>query len=89
MLEVKIVQAPKSAQTHKNNRESLYSDLEAKITELSKEGWEIIGTGPERDVLLKRGAIVEFLRAIPIINIIINWLFPLEVESSISIIMKK
>ena len=89
MSEVKIVQASKSTQTHKNNRDSLYSDLEAKIAELSKNGWEIIGNGPQRDVLLKRHWIVELLRGIPVINIIINWLFPLEVESSISVIMKR
>ena len=64
MSEVKIVQASKSAQTHKNNRDSLYSDLEEKIASLSKDGWEIVGNGTERDVRLKGHWIIELLRDI-------------------------
>jgi len=89
MSEIKIVQASRNIQAQKKDQHLLYSDLESTVNTYLKDGWEIVGNGPERDTLLKRNWIVELLRAIPIINVFINWFFPLEVQSSISVIIKK
>ena len=89
MTEIKIVQASRNIEAKKKDQHLLYSDLESTVNAYLKDGWEIVGNGPERDTLLKRHWIIELLRAIPIINIFINWFLPLEVESSVSIIIKK
>ena len=89
MSQIKIVQASKNVQANKKDQHLLYSDLESAVNTYLNDGWEIVGNGPERDTLLKRHWIIELLRAVPVVNIIINWFFPLEVESSISVLIKK
>lgn len=89
MSQIKIVSAPRHAQGNVKSGESLYGDLEQKIEKLASEGWRVIGNGPERDILIHKGWFIELLRKIPIINILINWIFPLDVQSTISVILQK
>lgn len=89
MSQIKIVSAPKHAQGNLKSGDSLYGDLEQKVEKLIAEGWKIVGSGPEREVVVHKGGFIELLRKIPLINIVINWLFPLDFQSTISIIMQK
>ena len=63
--------------------------MEQKIEKLLAEGWEIVHNGPEREVLVHKGGFIELLRKIPVVNILINWLFPLDLQSTISVIMTR
>jgi len=89
MSQIKIVSAPRIAEGNVKKGGSLYSDLESKINAATADGWEVVGAGPDREVLVLKGMIVELLRKIPGVNILINWLLPLEVQLTISVILKK
>ena len=89
MSQIKLVSAPRIAEGNVKKGDSLYSDLESNVNKAISEGWEVVGTGPDREVLVLKGGIVELLRKIPLVNIVINWLFPLEVQLTISVILKK
>ena len=88
MSQIKLVSAFRYAQGNIKKGESLYIDLEEKVNKYTSEGWQVIGAGPERSVEIKKGFIVEMLRKIPVVQIVINWLLPIEREYAISLIIK-
>jgi len=89
MSQIKFVTEPQITSGNLKNGDSLYGDIEEKITALVTDGWEVIGNGPERSVLIHKGFVIELLRKIPIINIVINFFFPLDLQHVISVILKK
>lgn len=88
MSEIKIVSAYRNVKGIKKG-ESLYMDLEEKVNKLTSEGWDVVGAGPERYIQVKRGFIIEMLRKLPVVSIVIDWIFPIEHEDAISVIVKK
>jgi hypothetical protein len=84
--EYKIISTAKEAEIKLKDADKIMDHIEDALNFHLKNGWEVVGTGPERNVLLKGGFLVEMLRSIPIVNILINWLFPLQSSTSISII---
>jgi len=89
MSQIKIVTAPRIAEGNVKKGGSLYADLESKLNKATEEGWEVVGAGPDREVLIKKGMIIELLRKIPVVSILIDWLLPLKVKLTISVILKK
>ena len=89
MSQYKIISDIKDIKLKLTDGSKLYSELQDRINKLSENGWEVICTGPEKNVLLKRNFLVELLRAIPLINILINLFFPQITITSISVILKK
>jgi len=67
----------------------LYSDLESSVNAAMAEGWEVVGSAPDREVLGNAGFIVTLLRRLPFINVIMNWIMPIKIESAIGVILKK
>ena len=85
----KIITDLKDMEAKVKDMGNLLGDVESKVNALAADGWEVVGAGPERNALLKRHLVVELLRKLPILNIIMNWLFPQLITSNISIILKK
>ena len=89
MSEIKFVTGPRTAAGNLKSGDSLYGDIETKVAKLVAEGWEIVGAGPDREVLVHGNGFIELLRKIPGIKIVINLLFPLDHQDVISVILKK
>lgn len=89
MMQYTIVTDIKDAEINIKDSSKIYETLDKKINDLSKQGWRVIGTGPEKKIILKRNALVELLRAIPLIRIIPNILFPLVTIATVSIILAR
>ncbi|MDA7817112.1 hypothetical protein N9A28_02860 [Sulfurimonas sp.] len=89
MSEIKVISAPKIAEGNLKKGDSLFVDLEEKVNKFIAEGWQVVGPGPEREVVILSGKIVEILRKIPVVNKLINFLFPLELKLVMSVIIKK
>ena len=85
----KIISHVKDIELKVKDGSKIYSDLEEKVNRYAANGWEVVGVGPEKNALLKRGFLVELLRGIPLINILIDWLFPQIAVTSVSIILRK
>ena len=89
MSQYKIIFHVKDIELKVKDGSKMYSDLEEKVNKFAESGWEVVGVGPEKNALLKRAFMVELLRGVPLINIIIDWLFPQITVTSVSIILKK
>jgi len=89
MNQYKIISDIKDIELKLSDGSKIYSELQERINKLSEQGWEVIGTGPEKNTLLKRNFFIELLKAIPIIDILINLFFPQIIITSISVILKK
>jgi len=89
MSQIKFVTGPKIGSGNLKSGDSLYGDIEEKTAKLMAEGWELVGAGPDREVLVHGNGFVELLRKIPLIKILINFLFPLDLQYVISVILKK
>lgn len=89
MSQIKFVTGPQITSGNLKNGDSLYGDIEEKVSALVTEGWEVVGTGPERIIIIHKGFIIELLRKIPIVNLVINFFFPLDTQMVISVILKK
>lgn len=89
MSQIKIIDVLGDAEAKVKDLGTMFSDLEAQANKLAEDGWEVVGTGPTRNALLKRNFIVELLRKIPVVAIVINWFFPQLITTHVSLILKK
>ena len=85
----KIISDTKNLELKLKDSSNIYSELQERLNNLSENGWEVVCTGPERNVIFKRNFFIELLRAIPIINLLINLFFPQIITTSVSMILKK
>ena len=86
MSEVKIIRPTK---VHSKKRIDLHLDLHEQVNAMAKNGWKVVGAGPQREVKVKQGFVVELLRNVPFVKVIVNKVIPQRTQSSSSIVMKR
>ena len=89
MKQYKIISDIKDVELKLSDGSKIYSELQERINKLSEKGWQVVCIGPEKNILLKRNSLIEFLRAVPIVNVFINLFFPQIIITSISLILQR
>jgi len=83
MAEVKIINVSHSIQLSINDNESsVFKSAENELNTLVNDGWKIVGIIPHRSYSAagsvgEKGFFIELLRKIPVINIVINLIWPI------------
>lgn len=87
MTEVKVLKVSHGIRLSLGNEDKVFEDTETELNQHLVDGWKIVGVIPSRTYIAEgvvggKGWFIELLRKIPIINFIINIIWPLAISSS-------